>query len=260
MQLKSSLKNVAYGVSRMMMPRSGAVILAYHSIGTNGRPFTVSPEAFERQMQWLKGSGCNIISLDELTRYRAAGQIPPGTVAITFDDGYEDNCTNAFPVLQRYRIPATIFVTTGDLTGKKIALRPLAKMNDAQLRLLHESGLVAIEPHSDTHPTFTDISEEEIEREVRESKAYLEFLLKKNCIHFAYPRGHHSDAAHRVLARCGISFGYGFGRGRVQPLDNPYALKRNGIAADTSFAEFKGIASFGRLAAPAVFSGWSQQN
>jgi len=260
MRLKSSVKNVAYGVSRMIMPRSGAVILAYHSIGTNRRPFTVSPEAFERQMQWLKESGCNIISLDELTRYRATGQIPPRTVAITFDDGYEDNCTNAFPVLQRYRVPATIFVTTGDLTGKKISLRPLAKMNDAQLRLLHESGLVAIEPHSDTHPTFTDISEGEIEREVRESKAYIEFLLKKNCRHFAYPRGHHSDAAHRVLARCGISFGYGFGRGRVQPWHNPYALNRNGIGADVSFAEFKGIASLGRLAAPAVLSAWSRRN
>jgi len=258
MKLKSSLKKVAYGVSRRVMRRSGAVILAYHSIGTNGRSFTVSPAAFERQMQWLKDSGCNIISLDELTRYRATGQIPPGTVAITFDDGYEDNCTNAFPVLQRYRVPATIFVTTGDLTGKKVSLRPLAKMSDAQLRLLHESGLVTIEPHSDTHPTFTEISDGEIEREVRESKAYLESLLQKNCRHFAYPRGHHSEAAHRVLARCGISFGYGFGRGRVQPLDNPYALMRNGIAADTSFAEFKGIASLGRLAAPAFFSAWSQ--
>jgi peptidoglycan/xylan/chitin deacetylase (PgdA/CDA1 family) len=260
MNLKSSLKNVAYGVSRMVMPRSGAVILAYHSIGTNDRLFTVSPEAFERQMQWLKESGCNIISLDELARYREKGAIPPRTVAITFDDGYEDNYTNAFPVLQRYRIPATIFITTGDLIGKKISLRPLGKMNQTQLRRLHESELVAIEPHSDTHPRFIDISEDEIEREVRESKAYIELLLKKNCRHFAYPRGHHSDAAHRVLARCGISFGYGFGRGRVRPWDNPYALKRNGIGTDTSFAEFKGIASLGRLAAPVVFSSWSRRN
>ncbi len=257
MNLKSSLKDAAYRASRMFMPRrSGAVILMYHSIAANDRPFTVVPEAFEKQMRWLKESGFNIVSLDELARYRAAGNIPQKTLAITFDDGYEDNYTNAFPVLQRYGIPAAIFITTGDLRGKKIdSFPPFPKMSEAQLQRLHKSGLVAIEPHSETHPKFTDISDSEIEREARESKSYIDALLRKHCRHFAYPKGCHSDAAHRMLARSGVGFAYTAESGRVQPSDNPYALKRNGIGAAVTFAQFKGIASLGHLVVPAFFSG-----
>jgi peptidoglycan/xylan/chitin deacetylase (PgdA/CDA1 family) len=200
------------------------------------------------QMSWLKTSGFNIVSLDEIGQYCEAGTIPKKTLAITFDDGYQDNYINAFPILRRLSIPAAIFITTGDLRGKKVeSLPPLPKMSEAQLQSLHESGLVSIEPHSETHPNYGEISEDQIERETRESKSYIDALLKKNCRHFAYPKGSYSRAAQRVLARSGVAFAYTTDVGRVRPSDNRYAMKRNGIGANVTFGQFKGIASFGYL-------------
>lgn|SRR5262249_30797897 len=255
MTLKSAVKDAVYSSARVLVPwRSGAVILLYHSIGENDRAFTVSPGSFAKQMSWLRVSGFNIVSLDRLAEYCEAGTIPTKTLAITFDDGYQDNYTNAFPILRRHGIPATIFITTGDLRGKKIeSIPPLPKMTEAQLRSLHESGLVAIEPHSETHPKFADISEHRIEHETCESKSYIENLFKKNCRHFAYPKGSYSKTAQRVLARSGVSFAYTTNFGRVRPLDDPYALKRNGIGPNVTFDQFKGIASLGYLAAHALF-------
>jgi peptidoglycan/xylan/chitin deacetylase (PgdA/CDA1 family) len=255
MTLKSALKDAAYSTARTLVPsQSSATILFYHSIGTNDCQFTVSPDSFAKQMSWVRASDFNIVSLDRLALYRAAGTIPKKTLAITFDDGYQDNYTNAFPILNRHGIPATIFITTGDLRGKKIdSIPPLPKMTEAQLRSLHESGLVAIEPHSETHPKFSDISEPEIERETWESKSYIDILLKKNCTHFAYPKGSYSRAAQRVLARSGISFAYTTNFGRVRVMDDPYALKRNGIGRNVTFSQFKGIASLGYLAVHALF-------
>lgn len=255
MILKSFVKDAVYSASRMLVPpKSSAIILFYHSIGTNDRPFTVSSDSFAKQMAWLRDSDFNIVSLDELAAYREVGKIPQKTLAITFDDGYQDNYTNVFPILLRYGIPATIFITTGDLRGKKIdSIPPLPKMSEAQLWTLHESGLVAIEPHSETHPKFAEISEVEIERETRESKSYIDGLLRKNCKHFAYPKGSYSKVAQRVLARSGLNFAYTTDVGRVQPFDNPYTLKRNGIGPNVTFSQFKGIAYLGYLAVHALF-------
>src|SRR5262249_5131267 len=151
-------------------------------------------------------------------------------------------------------IPATIFITTGELRGKKIeSIPPLPKMSEAQLQRLHESGLVDIQPHSETHPNYGDISEDQIERETRESKSYIDTLLKKSCQHFAYPKGSYSETAQRVLARSGVSFAYTTNVGRVHLFDDPYAVKRNGIGPNVTFSQFKGIASLGYLAAHALF-------
>ena len=133
-------------------------------------------------------------------------------------------------------------------------------MTESQLRRLHQSGLIAIEPHSESHPKFTDLSDNEIEREVRESKSYIETILNKHCRHFAYPKGCHSVAAHRVLARCGVRFAYTIERGRVKPSNDPYTLKRNGIGANVTFTQFKGIATLGHLAGPSFTVRWKSPN
>jgi peptidoglycan/xylan/chitin deacetylase (PgdA/CDA1 family) len=255
MSLKSILKDAVYNSARIFVPaRPNAIILMYHSIGLNEYSFTVSRRSFAQQMSWLRASGFNLVSLDQLAKYREAGAIPKKTLSITFDDGYEDNYTNAFPILQQHGIPATIFVTTGDLREKKIdSLPPLPKMSEVQLLKLHESGLIAIEPHSETHPRFGNISEDQIERETRESKSYIDLLLKKNCRHFAYPKGSYSKEAQRILARSGVRFAYTTNFGRVQSFDDPYAIKRNGIGANVTFNQFKGIATLGYLRVHAFF-------
>jgi peptidoglycan/xylan/chitin deacetylase (PgdA/CDA1 family) len=86
-------------------------ILCYHRVGTEGVPVfsRLPPVVFERQMRYLKNH-YRIVPLGQLCRELLGGSDAPPTLAITFDDGYRDLYTYAFPVLQKYSIPATIYL------------------------------------------------------------------------------------------------------------------------------------------------------
>src|SRR5262249_51726647 len=97
-------------------------ILGYHKVSPDPHPFfaPVAPEVFEKHMQFLQRC-YSVMSLQELVNRATRGDVPERAVAITFDDGYRDNYEYAFPILKKYRLPATIFVATGAIgTGELI--------------------------------------------------------------------------------------------------------------------------------------------
>jgi len=98
-------------------------ILSYHRICEKhyGDPFLcVTPQNFERQIQYLKRRYA-IISLTELIKLMSQPELTDEQfLAITFDDGYRDNYTYAYPILKKYRVPATIFLTTGYIDTDKL--------------------------------------------------------------------------------------------------------------------------------------------
>jgi CelD/BcsL family acetyltransferase involved in cellulose biosynthesis/peptidoglycan/xylan/chitin deacetylase (PgdA/CDA1 family) len=93
-------------------------IVYYHRVNDDNDPFfpSVATDVFERQMRFM-ARHYKMVSLRRLIEHLESGD--PGTVfTITFDDGYRDNFENAFPILERYGIPATIFLTTGSLDSR----------------------------------------------------------------------------------------------------------------------------------------------
>lgn len=94
---------------RVADPKS--VILCYHRVGTGGIPFfsEMSPTTFEAQVRYLR-KHYRLVSFDQLWRDRHEARGVEQTVVITFDDGYRDLYTHAFPILQKYEVPATIFL------------------------------------------------------------------------------------------------------------------------------------------------------
>jgi peptidoglycan/xylan/chitin deacetylase (PgdA/CDA1 family) len=93
----------------------GALILGYHrvaDVAQDLRKVCVAPDHFEEHLQTLK-KHANPISLAALVNCLKQGSLPPKSVVITFDDGYSDNLYQAKPLLEKYEIPATVFVTTG---------------------------------------------------------------------------------------------------------------------------------------------------
>jgi peptidoglycan/xylan/chitin deacetylase (PgdA/CDA1 family) len=94
---------------------ASARILYYHRVNEDNDPFfpAISTELFEQEMRFLRRH-YTVVSLSELLD-RLIGQTAKPVVAITFDDGYRDNYQNAFPILERYGLPATIFLTTGSM-------------------------------------------------------------------------------------------------------------------------------------------------
>ena len=93
----------------------GALILLYHRVFeavSDPQLLCVTPQHFAEHLEHLR---CHyqIIRLADLARALTEKRLPKGAVVLTFDDGYADNFYNAKPLLERYDIPATVFVTTG---------------------------------------------------------------------------------------------------------------------------------------------------
>ncbi len=96
-------------------------ILFYHRVNDDGEPIcdTVPVRLFEAQMELLKAH-FRVLPLPDLIHAKERNDIPPNAVAITFDDGYRDNFENAFPVLRKLGLPATIFVTTATVGSPRL--------------------------------------------------------------------------------------------------------------------------------------------
>jgi peptidoglycan/xylan/chitin deacetylase (PgdA/CDA1 family) len=104
-------------IARSSWRRQRLLILCYHGIsmgeehGSHPEMF-LPPSTFARRMEILAQSGCKVLDLEEALRLLQKGQLPAGSVAITFDDGWADFPLHAFPILQKHGFPATVYLTT----------------------------------------------------------------------------------------------------------------------------------------------------
>jgi peptidoglycan/xylan/chitin deacetylase (PgdA/CDA1 family) len=117
----------AYTISRRFGRRSTAVILRYHSVAPDAESplayidpgLAVPMEAFDRQMKFLR-ERYTPVSLGHILEAILEGRgLPPLAVAVTFDDGYRDNYVGAFPILKKYGIPATFYITAGCVNDRE---------------------------------------------------------------------------------------------------------------------------------------------
>jgi len=102
--------------------RSGRVlILPYHRVNDRYDPFlpALPVAVFARQMEYL-ATFCHCYDLEEAVARLAANDVHDDAVVVTFDDGYRDNYLQAFPILQRFGIPATIFVATDPIGSGRL--------------------------------------------------------------------------------------------------------------------------------------------
>ena len=119
----------------------GALILGYHRISVVEDDFyevCVSPENFAGHMESLR-KYVRPISLSKLVQGLKEGSVPPKSVAVTFDDGYADNLYSAKPILEKYEIPATVFICTGYM-GREFwwdELERLVTASHTDPRMLH---------------------------------------------------------------------------------------------------------------------------
>lgn len=130
----------------------GALILGYHRISAledDSDEVCVSPENFADHMEALRKYACPI-SLSKLVQSLKQNVLPPKSVAITFDDGYADNLYIAKPILQKFEIPATVFVCTGYI-GKEFWWNELERLVNRSRTDLHTLHLQAGEKQFKWH-------------------------------------------------------------------------------------------------------------
>jgi peptidoglycan/xylan/chitin deacetylase (PgdA/CDA1 family) len=147
-------------------------------------------------MAYLKDYGYQVLGFDEFIKLKAAsGPAPRKSVVITFDDGYEDNYTNAFPVLKKYGYPAIIFLPT-DLIGQK------GHMTWEQVAEMSRYG-IAFGSHGRRHEYLPDLTVEQQRDEIFESKRILQERLRQTVDYFAYPIGGFNDTIKKMVQEAG---------------------------------------------------------
>ncbi|PIQ84211.1 MAG: hypothetical protein COV75_03395 [Candidatus Omnitrophica bacterium CG11_big_fil_rev_8_21_14_0_20_63_9] len=159
-------------------------ILKYHRIGPTQADHvpTVSVTAFERQMRLIARFGLRVISFNEIGDRLSRGErVPPGHIAVTFDDGYDDTYTTAWPMLKRFGFPATVFITPGDI-GKP------GFLTWEQAAELAADGF-GIGNHTMHHAYLPLVPEARLAEELLESKRVIEAKIRRPIHTLSYPVG-----------------------------------------------------------------------
>jgi peptidoglycan/xylan/chitin deacetylase (PgdA/CDA1 family) len=222
------------------------VVLCYHSVHPSKSFASATPRLFERQIEWLQ-EHCDIVTYDSIPKLTAPSNGRKPVVAITFDDGYEDNYTYALPILLAHRIPATVFVTTGLIDRDPRIIRRFSRLWRAsaddvrglswtQVSEMRKAGL-EIGAHTHSHPNLFKIEEPRVLEEIGKSRAKLEDHLEQPVRLFAYPFGkprqHLSGRTIDLVARLGFESAATICYRGARSSDGPLSIPRFPVTKDS---------------------------
>jgi peptidoglycan/xylan/chitin deacetylase (PgdA/CDA1 family) len=213
-------------------------VLCYHKIDVPTpdvkiRGAYTDPRRFEKQISSLARKGVKFYTAGELVDFfRDNGKWPDKAVAITFDDGWKDNYSHAFPILKKYGARATIFLVPavlGAVTDKVTAEGegPREHLSHDNVSEMSAAG-IEFGSHSMTHALLNTIADDEADREISGSKASIENVTQTECKVFAYPAGFFTPAAQRYVAQCGYTGGFTTVYGPTEEVDL-FAINRTEI-------------------------------
>ncbi len=250
---KQNFKRVCakfYNFVQTQRPLDLSIILNYHSIHP-ANTFSTRPADFLQQMQYLTNE-FNVMSLPQFQKLRLdCAKLPDKTAIVTFDDGYEDNYQYAFPILAKYRLPATIFLTTAfidknyDITQEHIAYRSLHPLTWENIIEMKKSGL-SFGAHTHTHSILASITIEKAEHEIALSKKILEERLAEPIKMFAYPLGQRdtfNNLIKALLRQNGFELACSTIWGTNNSNTDILALRRVRVDAQDTFDDFKSKAN-----------------
>jgi peptidoglycan/xylan/chitin deacetylase (PgdA/CDA1 family) len=213
-------------------------ILHYHSISENlfGKvhPYNqinTSAFVFAKQMRWLRNEGYRTLSLPELLAGFDASADLSKKIVITFDDGYRDFYTDAFPVLRQCGFGAAVFLATDRIQNSPARLEGADYLSWSEVKELHAQGMI-FGSHSVTHADLRSLTPEEIDYEICGSKELIEDKLGAPVDSFSYPfefpeeDRDFTQYLSDILQNCGYCNGVSSTIGRATPKDSPLFLPR----------------------------------
>lgn len=198
-------------------------VLLYHSIpqvDADPDPLSVPQDLFRAHMEAVASSGRTPISVGELAAgLRGERQLPARPVTITFDDAY-GNTPAAVDLVLSYGLCASVFVTTGQLDSG-----PMIRSDQLE-RLAGQPDRVELGAHSVSHPFLDELSPDEVEWELRESKRALETVIGRAVDSFAYPFGAYNRDVRAAVVDAGFSSAAAVKNAISHPSDDPWAIGR----------------------------------
>lgn len=181
-------------------------ILMYHNLNENYDPenanIEMTPSEFEEQMKALLEAGYQPITLYNYVEWEnGKADLPEKPIIITFDDGYLNNYTHAFPIVKKYNIPITIFVITQYMGMRNGVTYP--HFTWEQAKEMQDSGLVEIESHTCAHSNFLLADKETALREIRLSRYLIYKHIGKIAQFLAYPYGNYTEDVQKMAKEAG---------------------------------------------------------
>ena len=215
----------------------------YHSISEHIKnekhnKWRVKTNDFEKQMNWFYKNNWKSFTISELVKLN---EIPEKSFVITFDDGYEDNYLNAFPILKKYDFKATIYLVPNQKTNhweEKNTSVLSNLLNEKQILEMQNSGLIEFGSHTLSHVNLSTINDEQLLNELKKSKEEVEKIINKECEAFAYPYGKFDDKIVNAVKKTGYKNATVVKRGLFEQNDDVFTIKRVGILGTESFVDF----------------------
>lgn len=212
-------------------------VLMYHSVSPLKKPsgLNIKPVRLEKNIKYLLDHGWTFVFVSELAHNWGKKKI----IAMTFDDGFENNFQYAFPILKKYGVKATIY-----LSPEK---KDIEVLNDEQIKTMFNSGLVEFGAHTISHCNLLNVSEEEGYKEIEQSKYYVERVTGKKCTTFAYPYGRYKEASVESVNKIGFDTAVTTKKNiQLFSLANMLEIPRLGVSGKANNLQFYIMLSRGR--------------
>lgn len=208
-------------------PSDEVLVLNYHQINNRDKnSLTVRPGIFADELDYLMANGYHVISLDQfISHQRDGAPLPDKPVLITFDDGYRDNYTEAFPLLKERNMPALIFIITDYVgTQKNYLTWP-------QIHEMEKQG-ISFGSHTLSHSKLSKDDPQDARFQLETSQAVFRWQFGKNARALAYPCGYYDDTVKQLVKAAGYDAAFTVDYGPVSPGDDLLSLRRVPIFGD----------------------------
>ena len=212
-------------------------VLCYHrfSPARSSDKITVSEETFDRQMAYLKQQGYHVITMQQFLDFIEFRRRPPKkSVLITIDDGVKATKTIAYPILKKYGFTAVAFIITDYIKTKPNSVF----LNWDELKELKDSGVLEIENHSASHCDLTSIKDEQLDRELNESRRVLAEKLGVTTKCLAYPYGLVNKKVMDAMRKYDYRLGFTVIRGGNGAFFHPLMLRRSMVYNSDKMEDF----------------------
>ncbi|MBX3378866.1 MAG: polysaccharide deacetylase family protein [Phycisphaeraceae bacterium] len=195
--------------------------------------FAVSPVEFEKQLDYLQQNGYTTIDTRTLDCAMQTGEpLPPRSVMLTFDDGWETQFSIAYPSLKARGMVGVFFVHTG-----VIGEEPGNSMSWADVCRMQDDGM-DIESHTVSHPSLPRLEPDALRSELTESRRILEAKLGKPVTALAYPFGDFAEREVEAAKAAGYRLAFSTEVGLVQRLDEPLEIHRTIVTFSDTTDDF----------------------
>lgn len=215
-------------------------ILMYHYIRQCPNPadrlgcgLSVAPAVFQQQMQYLADQGYHTVTIAQLRRYfQGHGTLPQKSVALTFDDGYQDFYTAALPILRQFDFTATEYVISGFVDD--------ANQHSLRRWQLLELSVYGIEigAHTYNHPDLTKLPPAQVASQLGPPRKTLEAMIGAPVLDFAYPAGKHNPSVEAEAAAAGYESAVTTAPGVSHSWGDRYTWSRQRVEGGESMAAF----------------------